>query len=270
MNATKKKQGELTFEDFKNRNHMVYWWASDLMKMLGYDSMNSFEAVLEKTHTILDSLNIPYYENVIAQQRTVNSVLEQDYKLSRFACYISVMNADHAKPQVAVAQAYFAEQTRRFELFIEKSSEIDRVIIREQLADANKSLASIAKKAGVVNYRQFQNAGYLGLYNCEAWKLAKSRKLKSGTLLEHMGRTELAANLFRVTQTEERIKYKAIKGQPNLEQAHYDIGKDVRSIVIKNSGTVPEKFPLEKTLGDIKHELKLGHAKMRDSDTEEL
>ncbi len=212
----------LTFEDFKNENGITFWWATDLMQMLGYPNMRSFQNVLNRATKAFVSLNIPHYENIMAQERKINNEIVQDFKLTRFACYIIVMNADPKKKQVALAQAYFAEQTRKFELFIENNQDIDRILIREELTEGNKSLASIAKQAGVENYAKFQNAGYLGLYNMENWKLAKRRGVKKGKLIDYMGRTELAANLFRLTQTEERIKNKNIKGQANLEQTHFN------------------------------------------------
>lgn len=257
-----------TFEDFKNENGMTYWWASDLMVMLGYKDMKSFQKVLDRATKAFVSLNIPHYENIVAKQRDINDNTIQDFKLSRFACYIAVMNGDPKKLEVAKAQSYFAQQTRRFEIIAQSGNEIDRMLIREELSDGNKSLASVAKQSGVMDYAKFQNAGYLGMYNMESWKLDKMRNVKKGTLMDHMGRTELAANLFRVTQTEERIKNKEVKGQKNLEQTHFQVGKEVRNIIIKNVGKTPEKLPLEKKIGDVKKELKDGHKKMLKEDGE--
>lgn len=254
------------FEDFKNENGMIYWWASDLMNMLGYKDMKAFQKVLDRATKAFVSLNIPYYENIIPEQRNIDGNTVQDFKLTRFACYISVMNGDPKKIEVAQAQSYFAQQTRKFEILSQSGNEIDRMLIREELADGNKSLASVAKKSGVVDYAKFQNAGYLGMYNMESWKLEKARNVKKGSLMDHMGRTELAANLFRVTQTEERIKNKDIKGQRNLEQTHFQVGKEVREIIIKNVGKKPEKLPLEKKIGDVKKELKQGHKNMLKED----
>jgi len=247
-----------TFEDFKNENGHVYWWASDLMKMLGYPNMKSFEKVINRATKAFVSLNIPHYDNIIATQREVKKESWQDFKLTRFACYLIVMNGDPKKEQVALAQAYFADQTRKFELYLQNSEEIERLWIREELTDGFKSLASAAKKAGVTNYPSFVNAGYVGMYNMESWKLEKNRGVKKGTLMDHMGRTELAANLFRVTQTEERIKSQDITGQRNLEQTHYDVGREVREIVKKNTGKNPEALPKGKKLPDLKKELKHG------------
>ncbi len=236
------------------------------MTMLGYPNMKSFQKVLDRATKAFVSLNIPHYNNILAEQRIVNGSIFQDFKLTRFACYLSVMNGDSKKIEVARAQAYFAEQTRKFELYLENNQEIDRILIREELTEGNKSLSSTIKQAGVQDYTKFTNAGYLGMYNMTSWRLEKKRGIKKGRLMDFMGRTELAANLFRVTQTEERIKNKRIKGQANLEQTHYQVGKEVREIIKKNMGKSPENLPKEKQLPDVKKELKEGYKKMINED----
>jgi DNA-damage-inducible protein D len=258
---------EITFEDFRNENGMSFWWATDLMKMVGYNNINSFKKVIDRAIKALMSLNIPHYENIIATPRVINGETIQDFKMTRFACYITVMNASPQKKEVALAQAYFAFQTRKFELFIAANNEIDRILIRDEITEGNKSLASMAKQAGVIDYAKFQNAGYLGMYNMPNWKLARKRGVNKTKLIDSMGRTELAANLFRITQTEERIKNHNITGQANLEQTHYNVGQEVRNIVIKNTGKNPENLPQEKVLPEVKKELKSGYKKMKKEDT---
>jgi len=258
---------EPSFEDFKQENGISYWWASDLMKMMGYPNMKSFLKVLDRTTKALVSLNIPHYENIIAEIRIIEDEQVQDFKLTRFACYLTVMNGDPKKVEVAQAQAYFANITRKFELYVDDNQEIERLLIREELTEGNKSLNSAAKKAGVQDYAKFTNAGYLGLYNMFAAKLEQKRGVKKGELMDYMGRTELAANLFRVTQTEERIKNKGIRGQENLEQTHYQVGREVREIVKKNVGKNPENLPQEKQLPKLKKELKEGYKKMIKEDS---
>lgn len=261
------KSNNTTFEDFKNENGITYWWATDLMKMLGYTDMKSFHKVLDRATKAFVSLNIPHYENIMAEMRNIDGKNVQDFKLSRFACYISVMNGDPKKIEVAQAQVYFAQQTRKFELYIQNNNEIDRLLIREELTEGNKSLTSTASKAGVKDFALFQDAGYRGLYNMAAWQLKNKRNLtKKDNLADFMGRTELAANLFRLTQTEERIKSKGIKGQINLEQTHFQVGKEVREIVQKNTGRNPENLIQEKKIPDIKKELKDGYKKMLNED----
>ena len=257
-----------SFEDFKHENGITFWWATDLMTMLGYKDMKLFQKVLDRATKAFVSLNIPHYENIIAEQRVINNENIQDFKLSRFACYISVMNGNPKKVEVAEAQSYFAQQTRKFELFLEGHNEIERLLIREELTEGNKSLASVGRQAGGAgfDYAKFQNAGYLGMYNMPSWKLEQKRGVKKGKLMEYMGRTELAANLFRVTQTEERIKNKGVTGQVNLEQTHYQVGREVRNIVEKNVGKSPENLLQEKQLSDVKKEIKQGHKKMLNED----
>lgn len=256
----------LTFEDFKNQNGITFWWASEVMIMLGYSEIKAFRKVLDRATKAFVSLNIPHYENIIAVKREVDGKEIQDFKLTRFACYMAAMNGDTKKPEVALAQAYFAEQTRKFELYVQGNQEIDRLLTREELTDGNKSLASVAKAAQVTDYARFQNAGYLGMYNMESWKLAKKRGVEKTKLFDSMGRAELAANLFRVTMTEEQIKNRNIKGQAQLEQTHYNVGKEVRDMVERNTGIAPERLPQEKTLPEVKKELKSGYRKMKKLD----
>ncbi len=258
----------LSFEDFKHENGITYWWASDLMRMLGYKDMKSFQKVLDRATKAFVSLTIPHFENIIPQMREFNNELIQDFKLTRFACYITVMNGDPKKEEVALAQAYFAQQTRKFELYLQDPNDLDRLLIREELTEGNKSLSSIANRAGINNFAAFQDAGYRGLYNMASWQLKQKRKIgDKGNLADFMGRTELAANLFRVTQTEERIKNQQIKGQNNLEKTHYEVGREVRGIVQRNVGKNPENLEQERQLPDIKKELKQGYKKMLKEDS---
>lgn len=266
INLDGENDGILTFEDFKNENGIIYWWASDLVKMLGYVSLKSFETVLGRATKAFVSLNIPHYENIIAIHREINGVQIQDFKLTRFACYLITMNADPKKREVAECQLYFIEQTRRFELYFHNNDELDRMLIREEIIEGNKSLASIAKKANVIDYGRFTNAGYLGMYNMESWKLAAKRNVKKEQIMDSMSRSELAANLFRITQTEERIKSKNITGQQNLEQTHYDVGKEVRKIVKQNTSKLPENLDQVKELPELKKQLKEGYKKMLKED----
>ncbi len=256
----------LTFEDFKHENGMTYWWASDLMKMLAYKDMRSFQKVLDRATKAFVSLNIPHYENIIACTHNIAGTEIQDFKLTRFACYIVVMNGDPKKVEVAEAQAYFAQQTRKFELAAQGADDLERLLIRDEIAEGNKSLASAAAKSGVDDFAKFANAGYLGMYNMMSYQLEIKRGVKRGKLFDGMSRTELAANLFRVTQTEERIKSRNIRGQQQLENTHKDVGQEVRKIVIQNTGKAPENLQQVKPLQDVKKGLKDGHRKMLNAD----
>lgn len=260
----KSSNQELTFEDFKHQNGIIYWLATEYMAMLGYSDLKSFKRILDRTTKALISLNIDHYENIIPLIDANGTT--SDYKLTRFACYLAAMNADPKKPQVAKAQAYFAYQTRQFEVFVQNNNDIDRILYRDEVSEGNKSLASAAKNAGVTDYARFANAGYRGMYNMFNSQLAKKRGIESSKLMETMGRTELAANLFRITQTEERIKSKNIQGQEDLEKTHLEVGKEVRKIVQQNTGKNPEDLPQEKRLPEVKKELKKGFREMKKID----
>jgi DNA-damage-inducible protein D len=259
-NIEQSNQSSFHFEDYRNEDNT--WWASDLMKMVGYKDMKSFTKVIEKGIKACMTLNIPFHQNFIGpEMRQVDGELVHDYKLTRFACYITVMNGDPKKEEVAAAQVYFAENTRKFEL-IQRPDQFDRMLIRDEIKEGNKALMSTANQHGLSDFARFNNAGYMGLYNMQNWQLAKKRNVDSKKLYEYMGRTELAANLFRVTQTEERIKNFEIKGQLNLEKTHYDVGREVRNMVVKNTGKTPEQLPVEKQLPEVQKEVKQGYKKM--------
>jgi DNA-damage-inducible protein D len=262
MNDLIKKE-EISFEDFRQDNGAAYWWASDLMKMLGYSDMKSFRKVLDRSTKTCITLGIDHYENFRAETRVIDDEQVEDLKLSRFACYLAVMNGDPKKEAVAAAQVYFVEQTRRFEVYIQNSHELDRVLIRDEIKEGNKALASAAKQAGVVDYARFTNAGYLGMYNMHNYQLAKYRGVEAKELFEHMGRTELAANLFRITQTEEKIKNQNIKGQHQLEKTHHEVGSQVRKLMEQNTGKMPEQLPKERRIPELQKELKKGYKKMQ-------
>lgn len=259
-------ENELCFEDFKNQNGITFWWASELMLMLGYEDMKSFSKILDKATKAFLSLGIPHYENIIHVDREGEGQKVSDFKLTRFACYLIAMNADPGKVEVAKIQAYFIEQTRKFELYIKGGDDIDRILIREEIKEGNKSLAATAKKAGVTDFARFNNAGYRGMYNMMNYQLANKRNCDKSKLLETMGRTELAANLFRITQTEERVKSHRVTGQEALERTHFNVGAEVRKIVISNTGRAPEHLKQEKEITDIRKEIKGGFKEMKKLD----
>lgn len=257
----------LSFEDFKKQNGITYWWASELSTMLGYASLASFQSVIDRTTKAFISLSIPHYDNIIPYQRELDGHYVMDFKLTRFACYLMAMNANPKKPEVAQAQAYFATQARAFEMMMEAGSdEMERLVYREEISESYKSLSSTIKSAGIEDYAKFQNAGYLGMYNMPNWQLSNKRGVDSRKIYDTMGRTELSANLFRQTMTEERIKLQGITGQVRLEQTHRAVGAEVRKMVQQNTGKSPEDLPQERELPDIKKELKQGHSVMKKLD----
>ncbi len=251
-------EGSITFEDFAQTNGIVYWWASDLMTFLGYENMDKFRKVIDKATKAMISLDIDHYKNVIPAQKNNTD----DFKLTRFACYLTAMNGNPAYTQVALAQAYFAEQARIAELLQADQENVERLSYREDLKAFEKSLSSTAYRHGVEDYAKFQNAGYLGMYNMMNYDLAKKRHIPKDKLLDYMGKAELAANIFRVAMTDEKIKNENIKGQYNLEHAHNQVGKEVRKQVLQLTGKKPEELPLSEPIKEVKKDLKKLNKKM--------
>ncbi len=255
------------FEQFRNENKITYWWASEFMLMLGYKTMKSFEKVIQRAIAACMTLDIPFDTNFIVTMRKQDGKEVRDYKLTRFACYLTAMNGDPKKPEVAQAQFYFSQQTRRFELYLQGAEDIERVLVRKEIKEGNKALASTAKRAGVSNYSNFTNAGYLGMYNSSLWFLRNRRKLDpKEDIYDYMGRTELAANLFRITQTEERLKRRGVLGQEYSELTHRSVGRQVRHLVKQNTGRYPEQLRASRKLMEVKRELVTGAKKLNKMD----
>lgn len=186
------------------------------MHMLGYETFSSFKKAINKAVTTCMTLDIETLDNFQQTKREIDGELVADYKLSRFACYLIAMNADNKKREVASAQAFFAATAETIRRYIEDSEDVERVLIRDELSTHEKSLSGVAKNAGVTNkgYALFQNSGYRGMYNMNLNQLKNHKGMtkKGRTLLDFMGKEELAANLFRITQTELKMKNEAISG----------------------------------------------------------
>ena len=252
------KYSDKTFEDIKHINEYgaECWLARELAPVLEYARWENFYKVLEKAREACENSNI----NVEDHFRDVTKMIElakgaqreiEDIELSRYACYLIVQNADPRKSVVALGQTYFAVQTRRQELqdeFNKLDENAKRLAIRGEIRGHNKSLAEAAQMAGVETpqeYAVFQNKGYQGLYGGLGVKEIRTRKglKKREKILDHMGSTELAANLFRATQTDEKIRREKIKGKEKANQTHYVVGKTVRYTIKKLGGTMPEDLP---------------------------
>jgi DNA-damage-inducible protein D len=246
------------FEKIKhiNDNGMEYWLARDLAKALDYSKWDNFLNVIEKAKEACKNSSNDVSDHFADVGKMIDlgkgATREiEDIMLSRYACYLVVQNADPSKEVVALGQTYFAIKTRERELdeeFQQLTEEKKRIAIRQELKEHNKMLAEAAKDAGVIDnqdYAIFQNYGYMGLYGgLKAQDIHKRKGLKkTQKILDFMGSTELAANLFRATQTEEKPRRENIKGKNIANDAHYHVGKKVRETIQDLGGTMPEDLP---------------------------
>lgn len=238
------------FEDLGTANGATHWSEELVMKHLGYETKTSFRKALNRAKQACLSLNIACEEHFTIQP-------DGDHILTRFGCYLLAMNGDPRKPEVASAQAYFATLAETFQTHLETADAIDRVLICDEITDGQKTLSSTAKSHGVKNYAFFQNKGYMGMYNMGLQRLLEYKGIPGGkNLIDHMGKTELAAHLFRITQTSEKIKRGSIRGQSNLEDAAHEVGKKVRKTMQELGGVNPEDLPAAENIGQVKKKLK--------------
>jgi len=247
------------FNDLSFQNGFTYWFARDLMESLGYGSYSSFSKSINKAIQACASLNIDIMDNFVQEKRVVDGHEVKDYRLSRFACYLVSMNGDPKKKGVAQAQAYFAAIAETFRRYVEEAEDVERVLVRDEITDHEKTLSATAKAAGVQGqgFALFQNAGYRGMYNMNL-KTLKARKGidQKRSPLDFMGKEELAANLFRITQTEAKLRNDAIKGQKSAERTAENVGKKVRQTMIDISGVTPESLPVGEDIKKVKGSLK--------------
>ena len=265
-----KKYSERTFESIKHINEygIEYWSARELQAVLEYTKWENFINVIDKAKEACDISKSTVADHFADVRKMVKlgSGAEreiEDMMLSRHACYLIVQNGDPRKEVIALGQTYFAVKTREREVqedFDRLSEEQKRLAIRNELKNHNKSLAEAAKNAGVEDgkdYAIFQNNGYQGLYGGLGAKDIHARKglKKSQSILDHMGSTELAANLFRATQTDDKLRREQIQGKEKANQTHFTVGKKVRQTIAELGGTMPESLPApEKSVKKIETE----------------
>lgn len=262
---------EQSFEANCKENSFTYWWGNDLMRFLEYENYNTFTKAINKAMVTCNALNIPIIENFIQVQRIVDGRNLMDFKLSRFACYLTVMNGDPKKKSVAKAQAYFAGLAGAVHNYLQEAEKVERLQVREEISVREKSLSGVAFQSGVKEYGLFQNAGYRGMYNKNINDLRTLRGINAGkSLLDYMGRDELAANLFRITQTELKIKNEGIRGQAPLETAAFNVGRKVRQTMIDISQVAPENLPKHEDIKVVKKDLKNKRKELKKFDQKKL
>ena len=254
--------GHRTFEGMRqlDADGNEFWSARQLAKVLDYSEYRHFLPVVERAQEACRNSGQPvedHFEDVLEMVEIGSGALRRinDFRLSRYACYLIVQNGDPAKPVIAAGQTYFAAQTRRQELEDQR-----RLLLREELTRHNKDLAAAAKQAGVetpLDYAVFQDHGYKGLYGGMGAKDIHAKKglKKSHKILDHMGSTELAANLFRATQTEEKLRREGIRGKAAANHTHHEVGRKVRQTIEELGGTMPENLPVpDKSIKQIERE----------------
>ena len=260
----------VSFEEIKHidENGVEFWYARELQNVLEYKEWRKFENVIDKAKEACKNSDISEFEHFVdvdkLSKRANNAEVKiKDYKLTRYACYLIAQNGDSRKRVIALAQTYFAVQTRKQEInekeYILLTEDEKRFYQRDLTRKGNYSLNQAAKNAGVKNFDKFHNSGYKGLYNGEtADDIAKRKRLRyREDILDNMGSDELIANLFRISQTEQKLKKDNIQTEKEANKTHYNIGKNIREVIAKNGGTMPEDLPTpNKSLKQLEKENK--------------
>lgn len=265
-----KENAEKMFENIKHidENGNEYWSARELQNVLQYKEWRKFEGVINKAKKACENSNIKVFEQFVGSdklsKRANNTVVKiGDYKLSRYACYLVAQNGDSRKEVIALAQTYFAIQTRKQELSKKEYSELTedekRIYRRNQAKSGNYNLNKTAVKSGVKDLARFHNAGYKGLYNGEtANDIFKRKKLRyREDILDNMGSEELADNIFRIAQTDAKLKRDSVDNEYTANSIHYEVGKEIRDSIKRMGGTMPEDLPTpNKSLKELEKEKK--------------
>ena len=245
-----------------------YWLARELQNVLGYYQWRSINELIERAKVACKESEFNIEDHFALHRKMIKLAKEAtrnivDYKLSRYACYLIVMNGNPQNEIIALAQTYFAVQTRKMELTEAEYSKLTenekRLYRRRQTKDGNKILYKIAKEKGVKNFDKFTNAGYQGLYNGEtANDIAKRKKLRyREDILDNMGSEELADNIFRIAQTDSKLKRDEVDNEYTANSIHYEVGREVRNSIKRLGGTMPEDLPKpDKSLKELEKENK--------------
>ena len=251
----------MIFEDIKHIDEFgnEYWLARELQKALEYRLWQNFCNVIKISIIACEASNYNIFDHFIEVNKMILVAKGAkrniaDYKLSRYACYLIAQNSDPRKSVVALAQTYFAIQTRKQELFEDLSEDEKRIMIRERVRKGNLGLNRTAVNSGVKDLASFTNAGYKVLYNGEtADDIFKRKKLRyREDILDNMGSVELADNLFRIIHTDEQLKNEKVSDEYTASSIHYKMGKDVREFIKNHGGTMPENLPTpKKSLNEI-------------------
>ena len=262
------KNKNKSFEDIKHidENGIEYWYARELQIVLNYKEWRKFDGVIQRAKKACINSSINELDHFVEADKMVRigsgaERMQKDYKLTRYACYLIAQNGDTRKKVIALAQTYFAIQTRKQEIsekeYSSLTEEEKRFYQRNLTKKGNYSLNQTAKKAGVKNFDRFHNSGYKGLYNGEtADDIAKRKGLRyREDILDNMGSEELIANLFRISQTEQKLKRYKIQTEKEANKAHYEVGSKIRNTIKELGGTMPEDLPSpKKSLKELEKE----------------
>ena len=255
------ENGDNRFEGLAKTNGTRYWYARDLMSALGYTNWTGFSKIVNRAIGVCMTLGINVTENFIQSTRTLGGKQVEDFKLSRFACCLTAMNGDAKKAHVAAAQAYFASLATVVQDLPLSPESADRIVTREEISEREITLNAAAAAAGVEFYDRFQNSGYRGMYNMDYRDLKRKKGIPDmrRSLLDFMNKEELAANLFRLTLTEGRIRKDRLRGQHAAQDAAVQVGRRVRQTMIEETGVRPEDLPITTDIRITRRALKDTH-----------
>ncbi len=260
------------FEDASRQNGVRYWLAHEFMRALGYDSWQSFNQIINRAMASCATLGVQISEAFIQETVVFEGREVASYRLTRFACFLVTMHADSRKPEAAAAKAVLAALADTLVAQCIQQDALERIDVRDELKGGESMMSAVAQRAGLATHEFgiFKDAGFRGFYNMSLQQLIshKGATLPTRrTLYDFMGKTELAANLFRVTQTAERISNTGATGLPQLAGAAHEVGSEVRAVMLRSRGVAPEHLPLEEDIARVKGRLKSAAKEMKRIDS---